>query len=299
MTEPCVYLFIYGMCRKYPVILSVRKLCSTFKHSSNTTVSTLKTYRMSLKIVLSPAKSLDWETKLPSLSFTEPEFLEEASVLMDELKLYSAEDLKKLMKISGNLAALNHERNQNWEAKLSDDARPAVYAYSGDVYAGLDAWTMNGNDIVFAQNHVRIISGLYGILKPLDKIYPYRLEMGTPLSVDGKSNLYKFWNTALARALNAEMEEEDVLINLASQEYFKALPASELKASVIEPAFYDYKNGKYKIISFFAKKARGMMTRYIINHRIEEAEQIKGFDVGGYSYSEPMSSGNKWAFIRG
>lgn len=254
---------------------------------------------MSIQVILSPAKTLDWTSDYPTRSFTKPIFIPQATELIETLRGYSVEELKSLMSISTKLADLNVERNHEWDTHHSKDTRPAIYAFNGGVYDGLDAYTMDEKAITFAQKHLKILSGLYGILRPLDHIHPYRLEMGTRLPVNNKSNLYEFWDQSLVEVLNQELTEKDYLINLASNEYFKAIPSKSLKAQVLQPAFYDYKNGKYKTISFYAKKARGTMARYIIDQQLEDIEQLKVFDVDGYSYSEPMSKGNKWAFIRG
>lgn len=254
---------------------------------------------MSIQVILSPAKTLDWSSDHPIQKFTEPVFISQANELINTLRTYSVEDLKNLMSISTKLADLNFERNQEWDVDHSKNTRPAIYAFNGGVYEGLDAYTMDEKSIAFAQKHLKILSGLYGILKPLDRIHPYRLEMGTRLPVNGKSNLYEFWDLSIAEVLNQELTEENFLINLASNEYFKAIPNKSLRAKILQPNFYDYKNGKYKIISFYAKKARGAMARYIIDNQIVDIEQLKLFDTDGYSYSEPMTKGNKWAFIRG
>jgi hypothetical protein len=252
-----------------------------------------------LRIVISPAKTLDWTSEIPKRSFTSPNYIENAGKLIEILKNYSNQEIGQLMDISPALSQLNYDRYQKWSAKLSKNTRPAIYAFAGDVYTGLDAYTMDKKQIDFAQKNLRMLSGLYGILKPLDKIYPYRLEMGTNLPVDDKKNLYQFWDNTIVNEINEELSEKDYLINLASEEYFKVIPTKQLKPKLITPAFYDFKNGKYKIISFFAKKARGSMARYIIDHSINKVSDIKKFDVDGYSFNEPMSKGNTWVFTRG
>lgn len=254
---------------------------------------------MNFRIVLSPAKSLDWESELPSLQFTQPELLPQAKILMDELKQYSVVELEQLMKISTKLATLNVDRNHSWQEDHTEGTRPAIYAFNGDVYEGLDAYSLSEKSALYAQEHLRVLSGLYGILRPLDLIYPYRLEMGTSMPVQGKKNLYGFWDNTVVDILNRELGADDYLINLASNEYFKVIPKKALNAQVITPAFYDYKNGKYKVISFYAKKARGMMARFIVDNPLTDMENLKAFDVDGYAFSEPMSKGNTWAFTRG
>lgn len=254
---------------------------------------------MNIRIVISPAKSLNWESPLPTRAHSEPKFLEKSSVLIDVLKKYSADEIGALMDISPVLSRLNVERYQSWSLDHKKATRPAMYAFDGDVYTGLDAYTMDKKEIEFAQKHLRILSGLYGILQPLDLVHPYRLEMGTSLPVLDFKNLYQFWGDTVVNEINEELSEKDVLINLASEEYFKVIPVKKLKAKLITPQFYDYKNGKYKVISFFAKKARGMMTRYIIDHKIKKVEDIKAFDTDGYMYNENMSKGNEWVFTRG
>lgn len=252
-----------------------------------------------MRIVLSPAKSLDWTSSIPKRTYTLPQYIPQAEKLIEVLKKYSADEIGQLMDISPALSSLNAERYQLWNIDHIKDTRPAIYAFDGDVYTGLDAYTMDKKSVDFAQKHLRILSGLYGVLNPLDRIHPYRLEMGTSLPVGEKKNLYQYWGNTVVDMLNGEMSEKDVLINLASEEYFKVIPVKALNAQLITPVFYDYKNGKYKIISFFAKKARGMMARYIIDNRIRKVSDIKGFNTEGYAYSASMSKGNTWVFARG
>lgn len=252
-----------------------------------------------LRIVISPAKTLDWTSEIPKRSFSTPNYIENAEKLIDVLKNYSSQDIGQLMHISKDLSQLNYDRYQKWSSNHAKNTRPAMYAFAGDVYTGLDAYTMDKKEIDFAQKTLRILSGLYGILKPLDKIYPYRLEMGTNLLVEDKKNLYQFWGNTVVQEINEELSEKDYLVNLASEEYFKVIPVKQLKSQLITPLFYDFKNGKYKVISFFAKKARGSMARYIIDHSIKQISDIKNFDIDGYSFNEPMSKDNKWVFTRG
>ncbi|MCO5230707.1 MAG: peroxide stress protein YaaA [Chitinophagales bacterium] len=252
-----------------------------------------------MHFVLSPAKSLDWNSKFIAHQYTQPQWIAQAEILMDTLKVKTEDEIKQLMGISPNLARLNMDRYQSWSVNHQENTRPAIYSFNGDVYSGLDAYSLDKKSIDFAQKHLRILSGLYGMLRPLDLIHPYRLEMGTSLAVGATKNLYQFWDNQVADQLNKEISETDYLINLASEEYFKVIPNHSLKAQVITPMFYDFKNGKYKIISFYAKKARGLMARYIIDRKLNQPEKLKGFDIEGYSYSEPMSKGAHWAFIRG
>ena len=252
-----------------------------------------------MKIVISPAKSLDFEKELPTLLHTEACFLSEAERLNKLLKKKSAKSLSKLMGISDNLGRLNYERNQEWALPFtSENARQAVYAFNGDVYRGLDVYSLPEKKMDRLQNTLRIISGLYGILKPLDLIQPYRLEMGTKFPVGVKKNLYEFWKQKITKALNEEIGEGELFVNLASNEYFKAIDTKTLKAEVVTPVFKDLKNGEYKTIMTFAKLARGYMTRYIIDTDAKTLDDLKGFNYEGYGFSEAMSSGNELVFIR-
>lgn len=252
-----------------------------------------------MKLVLSPAKSLDFESPLPTEKYTEPQFLKQSERLNKLLKKKSAKSLSKLMSISDALGQLNYERNQSWELPFTtDNARPAVYAFSGDVYKGLDAYTIPEEKMDKLQNTVRILSGLYGLLKPTDLIQPYRLEMGTKMPVGVKKNLYEFWKKDITKALNQELEDDELFLNLASNEYFKAVDKKALKVPVVTANFKDLKNGEYKVISFFAKEARGLMARYIVDTNAQTVDDLKGFNYQGYSFSEPMSKDNDLVFIR-
>ncbi|XCF05739.1 peroxide stress protein YaaA [Tamlana crocina] len=252
-----------------------------------------------MKLVLSPAKSLDFESKLPTERYTEAQFLKQSERLNKLLKKKSAKSLSKLMSISDALGQLNYERNQSWELPFTtDNARPAVYAFSGDVYKGLDAYTIPEEKMDKLQNTVRILSGLYGLLKPTDLIQPYRLEMGTKMPVGAKKNLYEFWKKDITKALNEELEDDELFLNLASNEYFKAVDKKALKVPVVTANFKDLKNGEYKVISFFAKEARGLMARYIVDTNAQNVDDLKGFNYQGYSFSEPMSKDNDLVFIR-
>lgn len=252
-----------------------------------------------MKIVISPAKSLDFETKAPTLEFTEGIFLNEAEKLNLALKKKSPKKLCELMSISQNLGELNWQRNQNWQLPFSlNNAKQAVFAFKGDVYIGLDSYSLSDLQIKQLQKKLRILSGQYGLLKPLDLMQPYRLEMGTKLKVGRKNNLYEFWDTKITKELNSELNEGEVFINLASNEYFKVIKPKLLKFPVITPVFKDYKNGKLKMISFFAKKARGLMVRYIIDNNIETSEELKGFNYEGYAFDSNLSSNTELVFTR-
>ena len=252
-----------------------------------------------MKLVLSPAKSLDYESKLPTTKTTEACFLNQAERLNKLLKKKSAKSLSKLMKISDNLGQLNYERNQDWSLPFTqDNARQAIYAFSGDVYRGIDAYTIDSEKLNTLQNTVRIISGLYGVLKPLDLIQPYRLEMGTKFPVGKNKNLYEFWKKQVTQALNDELEDDELFLNLASNEYFKAIDTKALKVPVITANFKDFKNGEYKTIMTFAKLARGYMTRYVIDTNAKTIEDIKGFDYENYRFAEDLSSDNELVFTR-
>ncbi|UJH68090.1 peroxide stress protein YaaA [Allomuricauda sp. SCSIO 65647] len=240
-----------------------------------------------MKIVISPAKSLDFETQLPTSRYTQPRFLEQSEKLNKLLAKKKPRALSKLMSISDNLATLNWQRNQDFSLPFTpDNARPAMYAFNGDVYQGLDALTISEDQLDRLQDTLRILSGLYGMLKPLDLIQPYRLEMGTQLKVGRKKNLYEFWQKQLTDHLNEELEDGELFINLASNEYFGAIDEKKLKVPVITPIFKDWKNDKLKVISFFAKKARGSMVRYVLDTNAETLEDLKGFDYDDYVFSK-------------
>ncbi|MEZ4777775.1 MAG: peroxide stress protein YaaA [Flavobacteriaceae bacterium] len=252
-----------------------------------------------MKIVLSPAKSLDFESKLPTSKHSEASFLEDSQKLNTILKKKSAKSLSKLMSISDALGQLNYERNQDWSLPFTAaNARPAVYAFSGDVYRGLDVYSLPKDKIDFLQDSVRILSGLYGVLKPLDLIQPYRLEMGTRISIGKSKNLYDFWKKKITQKLNEELQNNELFVNLASNEYFKAIDTKKLNVPIITPVFKDFKNGEYKTIMTFAKLARGYMTRYILDTKAKTIDDLKGFDYEGYHYSEPMSTEGELVFIR-
>ena len=252
-----------------------------------------------MKIVVSPAKSLNFESLLPIKDYTESSFLKEAETIQKTLKKKKPKDLMELMDISEKLADLNWERNQNWSLPFTpENARPAVYAFDGDVYTGLDAYTIPADKIAVLQDKLRILSGLYGILKPLDLMQPYRLEMGTSMPIGTNKNLYEFWKKKLTKALNDELQSDELFLNLASNEYFSAVDAKALKVPVITPEFKDYKDGKLKMISFFAKKARGLMVRYIIDTNAETIDDLKQFNYEGYAFDANLSKGNTLVFTR-
>lgn len=252
-----------------------------------------------MKIIISPAKSLDFESKVPTSLYSQPRFLEKSEKLSKKLKSLSKDTLKNLMTISDDLAALNYQRNQEWNTPFTtENSKQAIYSFTGAVFQGIDVTTLKEDKITVLQEKLRILSGLYGLLKPLDLIQPYRLEMGTRLKVGNTENLYKFWDDTLAKELNNELEDNELLINLASLEYFKALPKKILKVPMITPVFKDFKNGQYKTIMTYAKKARGLMVRYIIENNVNTLEELKGFNVEGYGFSEEMSSGNELVFTR-
>lgn len=252
-------------------------------------------------ILISPAKTMDFDVKDVS-NTSMPSFLDEAAAIADELKSYSPRDLSDLMNISPRLAELNANRYTEWDvSNHNQQGKPAVLVYKGDVYQGLDAETLKKADLEFLNKHLRILSGLYGILKPLDRILPYRLDMGTAITVGKQKNLYDFWSSGITDHISKAMKElkTSVLVNLASEEYFKTVDVENLDIEVITPVFKDLKNGKYKVISFFAKKARGMMARYIADENIENPEDLKLFNQDGYYFDEKQSGGNQWVFARG
>jgi hypothetical protein len=252
-----------------------------------------------MKIIISPAKSLDFESNVPTSLHTQPRFLEQSEKLNKKLKTLSKKKLSDLMKISDDLATLNYERNQTWQTPFTkENAKQAIYAFTGAVFQGIDVQTLSEEKIPLLQENLRILSGLYGLLKPLDLIQPYRLEMGTRLKVGAKDNLYKFWDDAVAKSLNDELVDGELLVNLASTEYFKVIPKKVLKVDMITPVFKDFKNGEYKTIMTYAKMARGYMVRYIIDNNVKTIEDLKGFNIEKYRFSEELSQGNELVFTR-
>ena len=250
-------------------------------------------------IVLSPAKSLDLETPPTTTLHSTPDFLDHSAQLIERMRQFSPAEVGSLMGISDALSALNVARYASWTPQLTD-ARQAIMAFNGDVYAGFEARTLQPVQLDYAQSQVRILSGLYGLLRPLDLIHPHRLEMGTRLSTARGKDLYAFWGDTITNALNRTASEQQarVLVNLASEEYFKSVKPRQLNVPVISPVFEDWKNGKYKIISFYAKRARGMLARYAAVHQIRDPEQLKQFDVDGYAYVPEASNDSSWVFRR-
>jgi len=251
--------------------------------------------------VISPAKSLDFESSIPSVKTTKPRFLSQSQEIINQIKKLAPQDVASLMRLSEKLAVLNYDRFQAFQTPFTKkNARAAVFAFRGDVYQGLDADSLSQDDLSFAQNHLRILSGLYGVLRPLDLIQAYRLEMGTKFKSKLGKNLYDFWDGTLHQSISKELakNESPILINLASNEYFKALKAKQLSQEIITPIFKDFKNDQYKVISFFAKKARGLMSRYIIQNRIDQPDALKDFRLGGYKFSKRLSSDNEFVFTR-
>lgn len=252
-------------------------------------------------IFLSPAKALDYKTPPHVASFTQPAYLKQSETLIKQLRKLSPADIANLMDLSDPLALLNFNRYADWSLPFSpENAKQAVLAFDGDVYDGLAARTMSADDLDFAQQKVRILSGLYGILKPLDLMQPYRLEMGTKFANKAGKDLYAFWGEKLLEAINAELDTlpQPVAVNLASEEYFKAVVGRKIKGKLIQPVFEDWKNGRYKIISFYAKRARGLMTRYAVLNRLSEPEGLKGFDEDGYGFVPEASDDKTWVFRR-
>jgi cytoplasmic iron level regulating protein YaaA (DUF328/UPF0246 family) len=251
--------------------------------------------------LLSPAKSLDFETPAPGVAHTQPQFVPQAQALIDILRELSPQDVAELMDLSDALSGLNVARYQAWTSKFTaKNAKQAVLAFNGDVYEGLDAKTLGADDLAWAQDHVAILSGLYGVLRPLDYMQPYRLEMGTKLANPQGKDLYKFWGSQIANYLNQQLskQEQAVIVNLASQEYFKSVDRKALQARVVECVFEDYKGGKYKIISFLAKRARGLMARYAVLQRVTQVEQLKKFNLEGYAFEASASEPDRLVFRR-
>ena len=251
--------------------------------------------------LLSPAKSLDYDTPLAGQPHTAPLFVKDSKLLIDVLRTRSPQQIAELMDLSDKLSALNVARYQAWSSRATEkNARQAALAFDGDVYGGLDARSLGADALAWAQDHVCILSGLYGVLRPLDLMQPYRLEMGTQLANPGGANLYAFWGSRIAHYLNKRLTSDTspVVINLASNEYFKAVDTKALKAQVVECVFQEYKNGQYKIISFFAKRARGLMARYATVHKLTHIDQLKSFDSEGYAFDAKASTPLKLVFRR-
>ncbi len=252
-------------------------------------------------IVISPAKKLDYETPAKTKKFTMPDFLDESEQLIKVLRNYSAMDLAELMHLSMKLAELNFDRYYDWKKDYGpQDAKQCLLAFKGDVYAGMDAESFKAKDLDYAQSHLRILSGLYGLLRPLDLMMPYRLEMGTKLENERGKNLYEFWGDIITDGINKQLkaQKDDILINLASNEYFKSVKPKQIQGRIITPQFKENKNGTYKMIGIYAKKARGLMSRYILLNRLKDAEEIKSFDYEGYQFNDSMSKDDQWVFTR-
>jgi len=258
----------------------------------------------SMYFVLSPAKSLNETDAVPlnlGNHYSQPALIDDSAQLIKTLKAKDPMDLQELMSISDDLAQLNSERNQAWQMPHdSDNAKPAAYLFDGDVYTGLASYEMDKDTMLYLNEHLGILSGLYGVLKPLDLMQPYRLEMGTKLKNARGGNLYEFWGEKITDAINKQMADSDdkVLINLASNEYFKSVKKKALDAQIITPRFEDEKNGQYKVISFYAKKARGLMVKYAADNKLTKAEQLKQFDLAGYYYVDSESDNTTWTFRR-
>lgn len=251
--------------------------------------------------IISPAKTLDFQTEIPQFNFTHPELTQHSQTLIDICSQLTPAEIGSLMHISDKLAGLNAVRFAEWQLNHTEkNSKAAIYAFKGDVYTGLDAESLTPDDIKYAQQHLRMLSGLYGLLRPLDLMQPYRLEMGTKLANAKGKNLYEFWGDVITQQLQTALDQQhdDILVNLASDEYYKAVKPSSLKAQIVKPIFLDFKNGHYKVISFYAKKARGLMCRYIIQNRISVADELKAFDLGGYWFDQGQSSDNEWVFKR-
>ena len=252
-------------------------------------------------VVISPAKTLDFETPAITNKASKPLMIKDSAELVDLMREYAPDDIVNLMGVSQKIGELNSERFMNWHTPFTKkNAKQALLAFKGDVYTGLDAETFDDDDFDFAQSHLRILSGLYGVLKPLDLIQAYRLEMGIKLQTDRGKNLYEFWGNKPSSALKKQLGslKSNVLINLASNEYFNVVDKKLLDAEIITPVFKDFKNGKFKIISFYAKKARGLMSAYIIKHRIEDPVKLKKFNVAGYRFDKDSSDAKQWVFLR-
>jgi len=252
--------------------------------------------------ILSPAKTLDFDSPLTTDQHSAPEFTKESTALIKTLRQLEPSDIGSLMGISDKLAVLNHNRYAHWSAKFDDasGARASLLAFKGDVYLGLDAQTLSKRDFTWAQKRLRVLSGLYGLLRPLDRIHPYRLEMGTALRNTAGKDLYEFWGGKVTQALNEALagQRSKVLINLASNEYYKVVQAQNIDGRIVTINFKEWRRDAYRFVSFSAKKARGLMARYMIDHRAERADDLKAFDVEGYAFNEELSSRDEWIFTR-
>lgn len=253
-------------------------------------------------IVISPAKKLDYDSPVQTKQFSKPAMLDQSELLINRLRNYSALDLAELMKLSMNLSELNFDRYAAWVPRpTKKNARQCLLAFKGDVYTGMGAETFSEADLKYSQAHLRILSGLYGLLRPLDLMMPYRLEMGTKLKNARGKNLYEFWGERITDAINKQLRSQgdDVLINLASNEYFKSVKTRQIKGRIITPQFKERKGDIYKMIGIYAKKARGLMSRYILLNRLSDPEELKGFNLEGYAFDELQSTSDQWIFTRG
>ncbi|MEW8658686.1 MAG: peroxide stress protein YaaA [Candidatus Thiodiazotropha endolucinida] len=253
-------------------------------------------------ITISPAKTLDYESPPVTTTHTKPAFLKQSRSLINNLRIYSAMDLAELMKLSMKLSELNFDRYHDWKTPFTlKNAKQAALAMKGDVYSGLDAETLDKEGFKFAQRHLRILSGLYGVLRPLDLMQPYRLEMGTKLPNERGKDLYAFWGEQITQAINKDLKAQgdDILINLASNEYFKSIKPKLIQGRIITPQFKEKKSGAYRMIGVFAKRARGLMSRYIIDNRLQDPQEIEGFDWDGYRFNKRLSTEDQWVFTRG
>lgn len=251
--------------------------------------------------IISPAKTLDFKSLVQTQKFSMPDFIEDSKILVKELRTLNPKDIVRLMKVNDEIANLNFERNLLWKTPFSiDNSKQSLLTFKGQVYVGLDAKTLSEDDLLFAQNHLRILSGLYGILRPLDLMQAYRLEMGIPLKNPKGKNLYEFWGTKITDLINKELSnhKHKVLINLASNEYYKVVKSKLIKADIITPVFKEDKGNEYKVVTVYAKTARGLMSRFIIQNRIEDPEEIKAFDLGGYLFNHDLSTEKEWVFTR-
>lgn len=251
--------------------------------------------------IISPAKTLDFESAVRNFPVSQPHLTDYSEQLIDICRRLSPQDIASLMSISDKLAGLNAARFAEWTKTHNEtNSRAAIFAFKGDVYTGLDADTLSDEDITFAQSHLRMLSGLYGLLQPLDLMQPYRLEMGTKLANPKGKDLYAFWGNVITQSLQQALDAQgdNILINLASDEYYKSVKERQLQAQIVKPIFLDYKSGKYKVVSFYAKKARGLMCRYIIQNRLTNVEQLKDFDLGGYWFDETASTEKELVFKR-
>ena len=286
-------------------------ICDSFKKDQIIVCLRLLTYakmpriisdkRMTMLAIISPAKTLDFESAVKNFPVSQPHFTDYSEQLIEVCRKLSPQDLSSLMSISDKLAGLNAARFAEWtKIHNENNSRAALFAFKGDVYTGLDADSLSEDDVAFAQSHLRMLSGLYGLLKPLDLMQPYRLEMGTKLANPKGKDLYAFWGNVITQAVQQAIDEQgdNVLINLASDEYYKSVKENQLNAQIIKPVFLDNKNGKYKVISFYAKKARGLMCRYLIQNRLTDIEQLKEFDLGGYWFDSVSSTETEFVFKR-